>query len=134
MPEDVPLPVPHDFSPRLPHKDHLAFVDAIHARKCIRLTFCKEKDEDGQDREVEVKTCIPLDYGPMLYGNATPSRYQFAVKDIGVWGHRIERFSLFPGQIINMEKLDVDFEPAIFGPDQSHWCIYRHWGLYRPNT
>ncbi len=123
----VPLPVAQDFSPRLPHKDHLAFGAAIHERKCVRVTFYKEENEAIQDRDVEVQTCVPWDYGPMLYGNATPSRYQFIQRDEESWGGHFRQFSLFPSQIIGMEKLEADFEPMEFMRPDSNWCLYRQW-------
>lgn len=104
---------------------HAAFVAAIHSQNKVRLTFYS-KDDNSQI----VRTCAPMDFGPSRRARDKDDRYHFWDFDSDTGSHTL---SLRPDQIVNMEVLSDNFEPADFvmwSTTTSPWFVARNWGKH----
>ena len=101
------------------------FINAIHARRKIRLTFYSKEDVG-----VLIRTCAPMDFGPSRRAKEKNNRFH-------VWDYdsdtRTHTLSLNPEQIVSIEVLEENFEPSEFitwDTSKSTWFVKRDWGLY----
>jgi hypothetical protein len=107
------------------HADHQVFLDAIAAKRRLTVRFFSKKE----GREL-IRTCAPLDYGP-LRGSVDPEpRYQ-------LWDLEGKRkplnLPLVASDIVSMAALEDTFEPAdiitwAFKPNA--WAIPRDWAEF----
>ena len=102
-----------------------AFIAAIHKRNKIRLTFYSK--EDGSHI---VRLCAPMDYGPSRRANNKDDRFHLWDYDSDTKSHTL---SLLPDQVVNMEVLEILFEPSDFvswNTASSPWLVARDWGAH----
>jgi len=98
------------------------FIDAIHSKNKIRLTF-----HSKEDRQELTRTCAPMDYGPSTRANNKSDRFHSWDYDSDTARHTL---SLLPEQVISIEVLIDTFEPAEFVTWQPNWIVQRDWGAY----
>ena len=98
------------------------FIDAIHAKTKIRLTFFSK--EDGRPL---VRLCAPMDFGPSRRAHNKDNRYH-------LWDYESDEkshvLSLLPGQVSKMEFLNQNFCPSEFVTWPPNWFVPRDWGQY----
>lgn len=101
------------------------FIQAIHARNKVRVTFYSKEDEG-----ILVRKCAPMDYGPSRRTHVKNDRFH-------LWDYesdeRIHTLSLNPWQVKSLEVLDEAFDPTEFvtwDTKQSKWFVPRDWGKY----
>ena len=109
-----------DPSPTTMIPNHSHFLDAIGQKRLVRIEFYSHPDGGPVDRE-----CAPLDYGPMPGATDAPNRYW-------VWDPAATAganpLGLLPDQIITLQVLGKDFDPASFGLGPRSWLVPREWG------
>lgn len=98
------------------------FLDAIHAKRKIRLSF--HSKEDGRTL---VRTCAPMDFGPSRRAHDKSDRFHFWDYDSDTARHTL---SLLPQQIVSIEVLSEEFDPADFVSWEPNWLVARDWGPY----
>lgn len=99
------------------------FIEAIHSKQKVRLTFYSK--EDGQEL---IRTCAPMDYGPSRRAKNQSDRYHFWDYDSDTKRHTL---SLLPQQVVSIEILSDNFEPAEFitwDVTKFPWFVQRNWG------
>lgn len=98
------------------------FIDAIHRRKKIQLSFYSQ--EDGR---VITRLTAPMDYGPSRRAHDKSDRFHF-------WDYESDKknhvLSLLPDAIRSLTVVDDSFEPAEFITWKTDWFIPRDWGIY----
>jgi len=98
------------------------FVNAIHTKRKLRVTFFSK--EDGGNL---VRNCAPMDYGPSSRAKEKNDRFH-------LWDYGSDKgkhtLSLPPEQIVNMEVLDDGFSPAEFVTWTPKWIVTRDWGAF----
>lgn len=101
---------------------HETFLQAIHERKIVKLTF------DSQEKGVIQRFCIPFDFGPSKRNLVpNPDRYHFYDLDSPEKSHNL---SLLPDQIKNLEITDKTFEPSEYVHWTPNWFVARDWGNF----
>lgn len=107
------------------HPDHAVFLEALAAKRRLSVRFFDRKE--GRER---VRTCAPLDFGP-LRGAAEP------VPHYQLWDLEGRRKPLnvvvAPEDLRGMTLLDDTFDPAAiitwkFKPNA--WAVPRDWAEY----
>lgn len=99
------------------------FVDAIHSKSKVRLTFFSK-----EDKSLLVRICAPMDYGPSRRAVADKSdRFHFWDYESDTKNHTL---SLLPSQIESIEMLGENFDPADFVTWPPNWFVARDWGAY----
>jgi len=98
------------------------FIQAIHERRKLRITFYSEEDKCSLTR-----VCAPMDIGP--------SRKAKHQKDyFHVWDYESDTkphpLPLTPNNIKSIELLDDFFDPGEFIDWTPKWFIARDWGHY----
>lgn len=105
------------------HQEHQIFVEAIHSRTKIKLTFYSK--EDGT---LLVRTCAPMDFGPSRRALDKSNRYHFWDYDSDSKSHIL---SLLPNQISQIQVIRNSFDPAeliTWSTKKSPWFLSRNWG------
>lgn len=100
--------------------NHPQFIDAIRDRKLLRIVYYSAPDAGTVDRE-----CAPLDYGPGLDAADPLNRYWIwdPVASAGA-----NPLGLHPDQIVKVQVLGKDFDPASFPLGGRSWHVQREWG------
>ena len=105
--------------------DHQLFLDAIAAKRRISVRFNHPKE----GREL-VRTCAPLDFGPLRGSKDPEPRYQ-------LWDLEAKRkpfnLALRAGDILEMKLLDATFDPAAiitWAFKAGAWAIPRDWAEF----
>lgn len=107
------------------HADHQIFLDAIAQKRRLAVRFFSKKE----GREL-MRTCAPLDYGPLRGSVDTAPRYQ-------LWDLEGKRkpfnLPLVASDILAMTPLDDTFDPAAiitwsFKPNA--WAVPRDWAEF----
>ena len=98
------------------------FIDAIHQKKKIIVTFFSKKDE-----VIVVRTCAPMDFGPHKRFPDKGDRYQVWDYDGSSGPHPAP---LDPDQVQSIEVMDEEFDPSEFVTWDTDWIIQRDWGPY----
>lgn len=99
------------------------FIEAIHSKKKIKVTFYSKEDGCYLTR-----TCAPMDYGPSRIAKEKNDRFHLWDYDSDTKRHTL---SLIPEQIANLEILDDIFDPKEFvtwDTKSSCWLVIRDWG------
>jgi hypothetical protein len=107
------------------HPDHEVFLDALHAKRKVQLTFYSAEDA-GQ----LVRLCAPMDFGPSRRAKDGLDRYHFWDYSSDTKPHAL---SLLPNRILRIEALDESFDPAEFVTwdlARSPWFTPRDWRAY----
>ena len=106
--------------------NHEAFLGAIREKKMIRVAFYSQPDSGTVDRE-----CAPLDYGPGPGGKDPRNRYW-------IWDHAVAAdlnpLGLLPDQIVSVNVLGSDFDPARLALGDRTWSVPRPWGMPPPSA
>ena len=101
--------------------NHEAFLDAIRDKKMVRVAFYSKPDSGTVDRE-----CAPLDYGPEPGGKDARNHYW-------IWDNAHTAGSnplgLLPDQIVSVNVLGSDFDPAGIPVGSRPWSVPRAWGM-----
>jgi len=102
-----------------------SFIDCIHVKKKVLLTFYSKEDQQPLKRK-----CAPMDFGPSRRAKNKNDRFH-------LWDYESDKtnhvLSLLPEQIIEIESLDETFEPSEFitwNTTTSPWFVSRDWGEY----
>jgi hypothetical protein len=106
-------------------KDKEKFIEAIHAKKKIRLTFFSKEDNSQI-----VRKCAPMDFGPSRRAHDKSDRFHLWDYESDKTNHTL---SLLPDQVVSMVVLDEVFEPSGFitwNTKTSPWFVPRNWGEY----
>jgi len=101
------------------------FIQAIHDKKKIKLTFFSK--EDGT---LLVRKCAPMDYGSSRRTKEQNDRFHLWDYESDTQQHTL---SLNPEQISKLEVLDEIFNPSEFitwDTAKSPWFVKRDWGIY----
>lgn len=98
------------------------FIDAIHNKKKIRVTFYSKKDETYVTR-----LCAPMDFGPHARFPDKGDRYHIWDYEGSSGPHQAP---LDPEQIQSIDVLDEEFDPSEFVTWETNWFIPRDWGPY----
>lgn len=98
------------------------FINAIHERWKIRVTFFSKEDGGNLTR-----LCAPMDYGPSRRAKEKNDRYHMWDYDSDTGRHTL---SLPPEQIVNIELLEETFNPSEFVTWTPNWIISRDWGVF----
>jgi len=98
------------------------FIQAIYDKKKIRVSFYSK-----EDKEVIVRICAPMDYGPSRRVTDKSDRFHMWDYESDTEQHTL---SLKPEQISDIEVLEETFEPSEFVTWQTDWIVPRDWGQY----
>lgn len=98
------------------------FIAAIHAKKKVRLTF-----HSKEDNATLVRTCAPMDYGPSSRAHDKSDRFHLWDYDSDKQRHTL---SLLSPQVISIQVLEENFDPAEFVNWTTGWHVPRDWGRY----
>jgi hypothetical protein len=107
------------------HLEHETFVQAIHSKTQLKLTFFSK--EDGA---FLVRTCAPMDFGPSRRTQDKSNRYHFWDYDSDTKNHIL---SLLPNQIRQIKVIENSFEPAeliTWNTKKKPWFLSRNWGNF----
>jgi len=99
------------------------FLNAIEQKNMIRVVL------NTAEKGVIERECVPFDFGPSRRYNDGYDRYHFFDLNSPDGAHNL---SILPGQLIELEVLDVAFEPSHFVTWRPpyRWHIKRDWGIY----
>jgi len=107
------------------HSDHQTFVQAIHSKKKLKLTFFSK-----EDRGYLVRMCAPMDFGPSRSAKDKSERYHF-------WDYESDKtthtLSLMPDQVSQIQLTEHHFDPIEFitwDINKSPWFLPRDWGRF----
>ena len=107
------------------HPEHQTFVQAIHSKRKLKLTFFSK--EDGRQL---VRMCAPMDFGSSRRAKDKSERYHF-------WDYESDKtthtLSLLPGQVSQIENTENHFNPVEFitwDVSKSPWFLPRDWGRF----
>ena len=98
------------------------FIQAIHDKKKVRVTFYSK-----DDRGYIVRKCAPMDYGPGRHPHKKNNRYHLWDYESDSGQHTL---SLNPEQIKECEILDETFDPSELITWDTSWFVKRDWGIY----
>lgn len=101
------------------------FVSAIHTKNKLRVAF-----HSKSDKNILVRTCAPMDYGPSRHAHDKSDRLHMWDYDSDAQRHTL---SLLPDQIVSIEVLHQQFDPKDFvtwDTAVSTWFISRDWGKF----
>ena len=104
---------------------YVEFVQAIHNKRKIRLSYYAEKHG-----EVITRLCIPYDFGPLRSDEAKKDRYHFHDCEGSKGGHTA---SILSENVRGIEVLEEGFEPKDYitwDTKEKPWHIKRDWGEY----
>jgi len=100
--------------------NHPRFIEAIAQKKKVSVTFYSQPDSGVLDR-----VCAPLDYGPGVGFHDGLNRYW-------LWNYAAIQgdytLGLVPQQIVDLQVLGEEFDPAEFGVLSAPWSVPRDWG------
>lgn len=101
--------------------NHEQYIEAISAKKKVNVRFYSKADNGVLER-----ICAPMDYGP---GGEVPDglhRYWLWDYASNTGTHPL---GLLPQQIVDLQVLGEEFNPADFGIRASPWFIPRNWDV-----
>jgi len=104
--------------------NHQQFLEAIREKKKINLRFYSKADSGVIDL-----VCAPLDYGS---GPGTSD----GVKRYLLWDYSSNNGShyldMLPAQIMALQVLGLEFDPAEIAAAPRPWSVPREWGAQHP--
>ena len=102
--------------------NHEKFIEAINTKKLIKISF------DAKEKGIIERICVPFDFGPSRRNmTPNPERYHMYDMDSPDGEHTL---SILPEQLLSVEVLDQNFDPADYVKWQPNWFIPRDWGQY----
>lgn len=96
-------------------------LEGIHSKKKVEITF------NSYEKGVISRLCIPFDIGPSRKYKDGKNRYHFFDLNSPDGSHNL---SILPSQLLNIELISEDFNPADFVTWQPKWHITRDWGIH----
>jgi hypothetical protein len=100
--------------------NHARFIEAIHAKRKVCVRFYSNADSGVQDR-----VCAPMDYGPEGELKDGMNRYWLWDYTRTTGSHTLV---LRPQQILELQVLGEEFDPADLNVRPPQWSISRDWG------
>lgn len=97
------------------------FINAIHNKKLVSVKF------NSKEKGVIIRSCIPFDYGPSRRYKDGLDRYHLYDLDSPDGKHNL---SIIPEQVIDINILNENFDPAEYVHWTTSWFIKRDWGAY----
>src|SRR3954465_14958486 len=107
------------------HRDHEHFIDGIHGRVKVSITFIGK--DDGLRR---TRICAPMDFGPSRRAKDQSDRYHLWDYDSAARTHTL---SLLPEYVELIEIMSEKFDPGEFvtwDTRRSPWFVSRDWGAF----
>jgi len=98
------------------------FIEAIREKKIVEVTFFAKKDNLNR-----IRNCVPFDYAYGKRDKNPIKKYQLYDLDSPNGRHNL---ALEESQIINLVKLDRNFNPEDYISWEPNWEIDREWGVY----
>jgi hypothetical protein len=102
--------------------NHPRFIEALHAKKKVWVKFYSPVDNGILEH-----VCAPMDYGPGVEPPDGLHRYWLWDYTSTTEPHTL---GLIPQQIVQLEVLGEEFNPADFGVRPAPWCIPRDWNSH----
>ncbi len=106
--------------------NHERFLESIHEKRKVRVRLYSVADNGVVDR-----VCAPLDYGLDATHADGLNRYR-------LWDYAqkagSESIALLPQEILDLQMLGEDFDPASLQPIPDQWSIARNWGTPSTDT
>jgi hypothetical protein len=99
--------------------NHKQFIEAINEQKKVCLRFYSKADSGVIDL-----VCAPLDYGQGAGIQDGVNRYWLWDYTSNNGSHTL---SLLPEQVLDLQVLGAEFDPADFGVPPPAWSIPRAW-------
>ena len=99
--------------------NHKQFIEAIREKKQVCLRFYSKADSGVIDL-----VCAPMDYGPGAGIQDGVNRYWLWDYSSNNGSHTL---SLLPEQVLDLQALGTEFNPAEFGVPPAAWSIPRDW-------
>jgi hypothetical protein len=100
--------------------NHSQFIDAIREKKKVRVKFYSVADSGVVDR-----VFAPMDYGPGAAHQDGLNRYRLWDFASNAASHTLE---LLPQEIVDLQTLGEEFDPAHLTPRPAQWFTPRDWG------
>lgn len=101
---------------------HEDFETAINEKKLVKVRV------DTNEKGAIDRICVPFDFGPSKRFHDGNDRYHFLDLDSPDGPHNL---SILPGQLLNLEITDRDFEPGDYVTWRNpSWFIKRDWGAF----
>jgi hypothetical protein len=107
------------------HASHQIFLDAITAKRRLRVRFLSRKL--GQELE---RVCAPLDFGPLRGSVDRSDHYQLWDLEGKKKPHNI---TLLESDVVSMSSLEETFEPAAIITwtfKRGAWHVARDWAEF----
>lgn len=92
------------------------FLEAVHTKKLISVTF------NSKEKGIITRKCVLFDFGPSKRDKVKIDKFHFWNIDSN------HNLPVLVEQIINMEILNEDFNPADYVKWTPNWHIKRDWG------
>lgn len=106
--------------------NHERFLEAIREKRKVRVRLYSVADGGVVDR-----VCAPLDYGLDVARQDGLNRYW-------LWDYTqkvgSETLALLPNEILDLQMLGEDFDPASLRTGIDHWSVPRDWVTGPANT
>ncbi len=103
--------------------NHELFLEGIRERRKVRVRLYSVADNGVVDR-----VCAPLDYGP-------DKARQDELNCYWLWDYAqnpgSQTVALPPQEIVDLQLLGEDFDPAALQPSPEQWSVPRDWGSRR---
>ena len=104
------------------NQNYNVFLQAITEKKKILVRF------QSKEKGMVQRLCIPFDFGPSHRNlKINPDRYHFYDLNSPDGKHTL---SILPEQLIEIELLEENFNPADYITWNTNWFIKRDWGIY----
>jgi hypothetical protein len=104
----------------------MRFIEAIHEKKKVSVRFYSQADSGVLHR-----VCAPMDYGPEGEDKDGLNHYW-------LWDYAnntgFHLLSLVPRQIVDLQVLGEEFDPAHLDVRPPQWSILRDWGSQSQST
>ncbi|MBS1504537.1 MAG: hypothetical protein JST32_20925 [Bacteroidetes bacterium] len=97
------------------------FIFAINEKRHTRVMV------NSYEKGIIERTCIPFDFGPSRRYKDGLDRYHFYDLDSPDGKHNL---SILPDQLLNIEFLDIIFDPAEYVTWTPNWFVTRDWGMH----
>lgn len=101
--------------------DHDLFLQAIHEKRLVELTF------DSFEKGRITRRCVCYDYAPSKKYKDGLVRYHFFDLDSPDGNHNL---SILAHQIKVIEVLEQNFDPGDFVKWKTNWSVKRDWGIH----
>ncbi len=101
------------------------FLRAIDSKLKVKVTFNAKEEDKGQ----VTRTCIPFDFGPSQKINSIDKSQKYHLFDLDS-PDKPHNLPLNPEQILKLEVLNENFDPADYIKWQPKWIYKRDWGMY----